>query len=196
MVHVRDTHPRFLSPKRVVAELNLWEGDHVIDIHTGTGHFLPHVTEAVGARGRVYMRSTQVDMLKTLHREALRNGQTHVCMVPCTSPEDDIDLDAGTLDVALLVQAQRYIDSDTLLSEIARVIRREGKLCVIDWHMDPCSDNAPAPTERAENDTEQPKPTWKEQLIARLASFGFAPKRELTSNAVGSYHYGIIFTRV
>lgn len=178
LAHARDNRPRFVSPQRIVSELNVWKNDHVMDLHVGAGHFIPYLREAVGSGGAVYARSENRPMLSTIHREAMRDGHMEVHAVHHIFGDGGMDFESGILDVALLSNAlAEYLDVvDDVFAESARLIRRGGKLCVVDWRATPS-----LPTEN--------------ELVEKLARFGFIPKRELSTHATGSYHYGIIFTK-
>ena len=168
--------PSFVSPRRVVSELNVWRGDHVLDYVSGAGHFVPHLCAAVGGDGRVYARNQSDVHHGMLVRDTVARGRREV--TPLLHATDDVELDivAGTIDAVLLtnVLSRETSRIEPLLSEIERVVRREGKLCVVDWRV---HEN----TERA--------------LIELLAQFGFTPKRNLSPHAVGWYHYGILFSK-
>lgn len=178
LTHTRDDRPRFVSPRRIVSELNLWKNDHVMDMRAGAGHFIPYLREAVGNGGAVYTRSENRQMLATMHREAMDRGHMEVRAVHHTFGDGVMDIESGILDAALLSNAlAEYLDVvDEVFAESARLIRRGGKLCVVDWRVAPS-----LPTEN--------------ELVEKLARFGFMPKRELSPQATGSYHYGIIFTK-
>ncbi|OGG59073.1 hypothetical protein A3C89_01540 [Candidatus Kaiserbacteria bacterium RIFCSPHIGHO2_02_FULL_50_50] len=168
--------PRFVSPRRVVSEFNLWQGDHVLDVASGAGHYIPHLRAAVGPKGRVYAHSAQKAHHELLTRDTVARGHHEVVPLLHMLEDGELDIVAGTIDAVLLanVLSAEGFKTEGLLAEMQRVIRREGKLCVVDW--------------RSREDTER-------ALIALLAEFGFEPKRALSPAATGSYHYGILFTK-
>ena len=170
------TVPSFVSPRSVVSELNLWQGDHVCDFAAGAGHFVPHLRAAVGSNGKVYARNEQPAHHEMLMREHVMRGQHEVVPHLHTLDDGELDIVAGIVDAVLLVSVLSRETSRVtkLLAEVERVIRRGGKLCVVDW--------------RTQRESER-------ALLELLASFGFTPKRALTPRAVGVYHYGIIFTK-
>src|SRR3989338_1340905 len=168
--------PRFVSPRRVVSEFNLWQGDHVLDVASGAGHYIPHLRAAVGPKGRVYAHSAQKAHHELLTRDTVARGHHEVVPLLHMLEDGELDIVAGTIDAVLLanVLSAEGFKTEGLLAEMQRVIRREGKLCVVDW--------------RSREDSER-------ALIALLAEFGFEPKRALSPAATGSYHYGILFTK-
>jgi ubiquinone/menaquinone biosynthesis C-methylase UbiE len=158
---------RFVSPRRVVSEFNLWQGDHVLDVASGAGHYIPHLRAAVGPKGRVYAHSMQKAHHELLTRDTVARGHHEVVPLLHTLGAEELDIVAGTIDAVLLanVLSARALKTEDLLAEMQRVIH---------W--------------RSREDTER-------ALIALLAEFNFEPKRALSPAATGSYHYGILFTK-
>ena len=59
---------RWQKPAEIVRTLQLKAGDHVADIGSGSGYLLPHLSRAVGAKGRVYAEEVQPAYLRALRK--------------------------------------------------------------------------------------------------------------------------------
>ncbi len=129
------TFGKFIDPRVVVSHFHLREGDVVADFGAGSGHYMKPLAEAVGTQGKVYLCEIQKNLVETLgiqvHEARLRNVRTVWCdlEVPQGIKLNDGILDAGLLSNTLF----QFADKRAGLTEIARTIRKGGKLFIIDW---------------------------------------------------------------
>jgi ubiquinone/menaquinone biosynthesis C-methylase UbiE len=118
-----------------VSHFHLREGDLVADFGAGSGHYMTALSEAVGADGRVYMCEIQKNLVTALGIRAQELRLTNVLPVWC-----DIETRGGTklkdelLDAVLVSNVLfQCKDPEIVMTEAARVVRRGGKIFVIDW---------------------------------------------------------------
>jgi len=66
------------KPKRVVELLGIKPGMTVADVGAGTGYFLPHLSGAVGAKGKVLARDIEPGMVRYMTERAEREKLANV----------------------------------------------------------------------------------------------------------------------
>lgn len=133
---------------RLVSAVGLRRGQTVADIGCGYGQFTFAFAEKVGERGKVYAEDidpAQIELLKHLI------GKWKIGNIePVLGSPTDINIPAGTLDMALLVHVYRRILMDidekgdenrdkyltAFFAGIHKALKRTGTLVVID-HIDP-----------------------------------------------------------
>ena len=126
---------KFVEPKIVVSHFHLREGDVVADFGAGSGHYMKPLSEAVGRSGRVYVCEIQKNLVDAIGIRAREERLTNIHPLWC-----DLETAGGTklgesvLDAGLLSNTLfQIVHKDVALTEMARVIRKGGKLLVIDW---------------------------------------------------------------
>mgnify|MGYP000055993313 FL=1 len=116
---------RFLSAEELLWALSPSDDDHVADFGSGTGFFTddvaPHV-DTVHA----------VDVQEAMHDYYRAKGvPDNVELV--TSGVGDLPLATGSLDGAFSTMTYHEFASDDALAEIARVLKSDGTLAIVDW---------------------------------------------------------------
>jgi len=127
--------PHFIRPDRMVTHFHIRAGDRIADVGSGAGHFLPVLGRAVGGDGRVYALEIQeglVDLIgKKIASEKLKNVDALWCDV---EGAEGTGLAGGTLDTVVLVNSLfQMVHKEEALKEIYRILRKGGRLFVIDW---------------------------------------------------------------
>lgn len=136
------------KPKAVVELMALAPGMTVADIGAGTGYFLPHLADAVGAGGRV--RALDVEPTLVEHMTQRMAGQAHVTAQ--VVPHDDPKLEAATVDRVLIVDTWHHIGGRTAYAaKILSGLKPGGHLFVVDFTMD--SPMGPPPKHRIPPET-------------------------------------------
>ena len=174
---------RFANPDVVASHFHLREGEVVIDFGAGIGFYIPALAKAVGSEGRVYACEIQknlVEKIGMLVREKnLANVETlwsDIEAVGGTKLRDEI-ADAGLLANTLF----QLEDKPAALREIMRVLRKGGRLFIIDWR-DSFGGMGP-----------QAQFVVSETAAKKfLEDAGFSFERTIP---VGEYHYGLVFRR-
>ncbi len=118
-----------LSPKRLLEDAGLKEGDTFADIGCGPGFFTIPAAAIVGEKGKVFAVDTQQAMLDQLKA---RKPPKNVTLV--RSGESSIPLEGSSADLVLIAfvlhEAER---KGVFLKEIKRITRPKGSVLIIDW---------------------------------------------------------------
>ena len=121
-------------PADVVDALELRPGDRVADLGAGEGYFVPRLTDAVGAEGRVYAVDTDEEIVAELTRR-FPPESTNVEAVRARF--EDPMLPDGSLDVILIVNTYHHIeDRPAYFRRLKRDLRPGGRVAVIDPNQD------------------------------------------------------------
>ncbi|HEV55998.1 MAG TPA: class I SAM-dependent methyltransferase [Phycisphaerales bacterium] len=118
----------------VLAELDLRNGDTVLDIGAGDGYWTEKMAQAVGPEGRVYageVEQRQVERLQS-HFGDLAQVEPYLC------PMDNTGLAENTCDLVFLSQTWHHIDQDVhegYLKHLRSVVRPTGRLCIIERYL-------------------------------------------------------------
>jgi ubiquinone/menaquinone biosynthesis C-methylase UbiE len=133
----------WLPPDEVLNHLEIEPGMTVADIGAGTGYFALPIADRVAARGRVHAVDMQPEMLALLEQKM--------------PPGTPIDLVRGTAEATGLPDATQDLvfcanvwheidDRNAALAEMARVLRSEGRVAIVDWRPD-CESPPGPPTD-------------------------------------------------
>lgn len=108
------------------------EGGAYADLGCGVGYFSFPVAERIGPRGTMYALDVQPAMLKEVRRRAKERGLTNV--LPILSSEREIPLPNASVDALWTVNTFHEMEAPLdILRETRRVLRRAGRVVVIDW---------------------------------------------------------------
>ncbi len=174
----------FMDPRAVITHFHLRQGDAVADFGAGVGHYLGELSRAVGTQGSVHACEIQKSLVERLteriHTERLSN--VHALWCDLEAP-GGIKLRDGLLDAGMLINTLFQIEDRTsALREIARVIRKGGKLLLVDWS-DSFGGIGP-----------QPSQVLKEDVAKKiLLEAGFEFERDFPA---ANHHYGLAFRRL
>lgn len=120
-------------PQALMDSLGINAGTRVADIGAGDGYFTFHLAARVGADGRVFAVDIDEQALRRLRERAERERLAQVTTVP--SAPDDPKLEAGSVDVVLVVDAyHEFRDYDAMLRGIVAALRPGGRLGIVDTH--------------------------------------------------------------
>lgn len=168
----------FLTPEHLVKELYLKPGDRVADIGCGTGVYTIALAEQVGAMGQVYAVDVHRDALHTLAGTLDKRGIINVEML-WADIEKSVSVDAYSLDAVVLSNILFQLENiDKALSLVAKLIKPEGQLLVVDWSdshggLGPHKDHV----------------INEEKAISLVQSHGFRILKRLPA---GDYHYAFV----
>lgn len=172
----------FSIPRENALQLGLREGMKVGDFGAGSGHYARAAAAIVGSKGKVYAVDVQEEVLKHLKLNAHAHHQSIIDAV-----WGDIEKLGGShlrdasLDAVILANTLFQIENrDTLLAEIRRVLKPDGKLLVVDW-AGSYGGMGPAAS----------------QVVSEHEAEGFFINggfHKVKSFRAGPHHYGIIFT--
>jgi ubiquinone/menaquinone biosynthesis C-methylase UbiE len=172
----------FTNPEQNILHLGLTEGNRVADFGAGTGFYSKACSARVGYTGKVYAVEVQKDLVKKLESDIKHWGISNIDCI-----WGDIERKGGTkisdysMDAVIisnvLFQAE---DRLGLIDEAGRILKKGGKVLLIDWSE---SFGGMGPTPQSiisEN-------TAKELFEKRGFKF-------LENIPASIHHYGIIFT--
>jgi ubiquinone/menaquinone biosynthesis C-methylase UbiE len=118
-------------PDRVIEALGIQPGDHVVDLGSGEGYFLPYLVEAVGPGGRVTAVDVDEAVTDALQARVDEAGWQNVTVV--LGGFTDPRLPDGEADLVLLVNTYHHIeDRPVYFSKLRSDLRPEGRVSVID----------------------------------------------------------------
>ena len=168
----------FLTPEHLVKELYLKSGDRVADIGCGTGVYTMALAHDVGAMGIVYAVDVHREALHTLAGTLDKRGIMNVEML-WADIEKNVSIDAYSLDAVVLSNILFQLGNiDKALSLVAKLIKPEGQLLVVDWT---ASHGGIGP--HIDHVVEE------EKAIKLVQSHGFRILKRLPA---GDYHYAFV----
>lgn len=127
-----DNRDQWQKPAQVVEALELEPGSVVADIGTGSGYWVPYLSQTIGPAGKLYAVDIQQEMLAFVERKVNELRLTNVTTV--LSHENDTRLEAGSVDLALLVDVYYELRSPrALMSNIRKILKPKGRLAIIDF---------------------------------------------------------------
>jgi ubiquinone/menaquinone biosynthesis C-methylase UbiE len=132
---VEAPHP-FITRARLREILEAKQGERVLEVGPGTGHYTLDVAEWVGPGGSVDIVDLQQDMLDHTMRRAGERGLANI--TPTQGDATALPFEDGTYDAAFLVTVLGEVpDQDAALRELARVLKPGGRLVVGELLGDP-----------------------------------------------------------
>ena len=169
----------FANPEKICSHFHLHKGDNVADLGAGSGQYMKLLSDAVGNEGRVYLCDIQKSLVELLGNRAqelrLQNVRTLWCDIEA---KNGIKLKDSALDAVLLSNILFQLeDKEQAITEISRVLRKGGKLFIIDW-TDSFAGLGPSPDSVVTEDMAR----------ALFENVGFTLERDFPA---GDHHYGI-----
>ena len=137
-------------PDQIMDAMGIADASVVADIGAGSGWFTLRLARRVGPQGLVYAEDVQKEMITAISRRVSREGFNNVKAV--LGLKNDPRLPASSLDAVLVVDAYHEIeDRVTMLSNLAKALKPQGRLGIIDFRLDGTGPG-PAPEERVSPD--------------------------------------------
>jgi ubiquinone/menaquinone biosynthesis C-methylase UbiE len=122
-------------PDQIMDALGIAEASVVADVGAGSGWFTIRLARRVGPNGLVYAQDVQAEMLNAISRRVQREGLTNVR--PVLGEGSDPGLPPSAIDAVLIVDTYHEIeDRVTFLTNLARAIRPQGRIGVVDFKLD------------------------------------------------------------
>lgn len=125
--------PKWLPPNEVITSLEIQSGMSVADIGAGTGYFTLPIARAVGSDGKVHAVDFQTGMLDLLGKKLLEpNAPTNIPLIHGTATHTT--LPSVCADLVFLANVWHEVDDHALvLKEAARILRKSGRMAILDW---------------------------------------------------------------
>ena len=151
------------SPADILSEVNLKEGDILIDIGAGTGYLSIPAAKIVGPAGRVIAVDISTEMLRDLEKRAAEEGIGNI--EAKVSSEYDFVTGPDIGDHALASMVVHEVDDKTrFLKNIHDILKTGGTLTILEWDLNPTSfTHGPPAAHRIKQD----------ELTQYLANAGF-----------------------
>jgi ubiquinone/menaquinone biosynthesis C-methylase UbiE len=125
----------FIDPKKMVEQFSLIPGMKVADLGAGSGAYAVELARAVGGAGQVYAVDIQQELLARIKNQVRLGKAGNVEVI-----WGDLEKVGGTrlqetsIDFALASNILFQIDhKDVFCQEVMRILRKGGRLGVIDW---------------------------------------------------------------
>ena len=132
------------APSRFLAQLNLHEGQTVLDLGCGPGFWTLPLAEIVGPAGRVWALDVSEEMLGDLLR---RQPPSRVGLLVGELPT--IGLSDASVDWIWAAFLFHEVEPpERLAAEMRRVTRPAGRVAVLDWRPDAAGDRGPPRSHR------------------------------------------------
>jgi ubiquinone/menaquinone biosynthesis C-methylase UbiE len=123
----------FLTPDHLARELALKAGDRVADLGCGAGAYTIALAKEVGDIGQVFAVDVHREQLHTLAATLERQKLLNVEIL-WADIEKGIPIDAYSLDAVVMSNILFQLDDiDTALTYVAKILKPEGMLLVVDW---------------------------------------------------------------
>lgn len=123
------------QPAKVVAALGDIAGKTVADLGAGTGYFLPHLSRAVGPKGKVLALDVEADMVRYMKERATREGLANVEARQVTG--GDPGLAAGSVHRVLVVDVWHHVPArGEYAKKLAAALAPGGAVYIVDFKLD------------------------------------------------------------
>ena len=127
---------QWLPPDEVIRVIRLVPGSTVADIGAGTGYFAFPFAAVVGEGGRVFAIDFQREMLSHIRRKLSERGGQDIIQ-PVEGEGAKTGLPTGSCDIVFMANIWHELDDyPAVLREARRVLRRNGRLAIVDWRSD------------------------------------------------------------
>jgi ubiquinone/menaquinone biosynthesis C-methylase UbiE len=118
-------------PDKVIASLSISKGDHVAEIGSGSGYWLPWLSEAVRDDGRVYAVEVEAELVADLESLVDKKGLHNVEVI--LGGYDDPRLPEASVDLAVTILTYHHIEQRVdYFSRLHRILRVGGRVAHLD----------------------------------------------------------------
>lgn len=169
-----------LNPFEILKNAGVTEGMKVADMGCGTqGHFVFPASHLVGKNGAVYAVDILKSALGAIESKIKLEGSNNIRTI-----WSDIEVFKGTkiqdgsIDMSFIINVGA---KEAMIKEATRLIKKGGKLLVIDW------EKVSAPFGPPTN-----KRPDKEKIKMDVANLGLTFEKEFKA---GPYHFGMVFVK-
>lgn len=172
----------FTNPEQNILHLGLTEGMRVADFGAGTGFYSKAVSARVGYTGKVYAIEVQKDLVKKLESEIKHWGISNIeCIWGDIETRGGTKISDHSMDAVIMSNVLFQVEDKLgLIDEAKRVLKKGGKVLLIDWSG---SFGGMGPTSES---------VVTEQMAKELFEKRGFKFTESISTSI--HHYGIIFT--
>jgi ubiquinone/menaquinone biosynthesis C-methylase UbiE len=123
----------FMPPERMLAEVEIEPGSHILDFGCGPGAFTILTAEKTGPSGLVHALDIHPLAASTVEKRAAKKNLTNIRTILSDGPTS---LDDHSTDLIIFFDVFHNLDNpDDVLKELHRVLKPDGTLCFSDHHM-------------------------------------------------------------
>lgn len=123
----------FLPRKRILEEVDIKPGFHILDYGCGPGSYSIVAAKLVGPTGKVYALDIQPLAIKRVESAASKKGLTNIETI---QSDCATDLEDESIDVVLLCDILHDLsEPNAVLKELHRVLKPDGVLSCNDHHL-------------------------------------------------------------
>jgi len=175
-----------LRPDELISKLPLEPGMQIVDFGCGTGFLTLPLAQKISPNGRVLAIDMVPEYLETIRLKADNQKLGYSITTKCvdlTLPEATglSQSSIGGVVMANILFQNSETDKKALLTEVKRILRPDGFLLVVEWHIEdlPSDDNL--------------YPLSKEDIIKFLTESGFTLTKELSLSS--TTHWAFLFSK-
>ena len=178
----KGTPLRFLDPDEVIRKFGLEQGSFFADLGSGPGFFVIPAAKIVGNIGRVFAIDVFPNSLEEVKSRAFFEGLENIELIRADlEVPKSTGIKEGSIDVVLLANILHQADPDKVMAEAERILKKGGKIVVVDWEKVDVPFGPPKETRITPDKVKKNAQDKKLKFIEE-----FAPSQ---------YHFGLIFTK-
>ncbi len=171
--------PSFANPKEILDQLELRDSMVAVDFGCGSGGWAIPLAKKL-EYGKVFAIDIQEESFSALNSKARMQGVSNVQTISANLEEGVSQLNNSFFDLVLMTDFLFQVDKkEEVFKEAQRVLKREGKLLVLDWKK-----NSPLAPKGDKVSSEEVKKLASDQ--------NFSFEKELNA---GDYHYALLFVK-
>lgn len=172
----------FTKPEQNILRLGLTEGMRVADFGAGTGYYSRAASARVGYTGKVYAIEVQKDLVKKLESEIKHWGLLNIeCIWGDIETRGGTKISDHSMDAVIVSNILFQVEDKLgLIDEAKRILKKGGKVLLVDWSGALGSIGPTAPNIVTDSMAKE---------LFEKRGFTFTEKISTTA-----HHYGIIFT--
>jgi ubiquinone/menaquinone biosynthesis C-methylase UbiE len=172
---------RISEPFSILSHSKLKNGMNLIDLGCGTGYFTIPASHIV-KNGLICAIDIQTEMLETLHKNLNKLSIKNIHVI--RSELHNLPIKDESLDIALLINALHELqDRQSILEEIYRILKGNGKISVVDWKKTDIQEIIGPPLQERISII-QAQRIFENQYFKLIKRF-----------SAGQHHYGLLFNK-
>lgn len=177
---------QFIAPTKVIDLIQLQEGQSIGYLGCGSGgYFSIPMAQRIGQTGKIYAVDILQSALDGTAREARRENITNIEYIRANLEKaGSLPIEARSLDASLLINVLfQNQDKAAIIGEASRLLRKNGKLVIIDWSKDANLNFGPPATMRVDF----------EKLEPVILGLGY---ERLWRAKIGDYHESAVYKKI